>query len=174
MKKTAVAFLALLGIFGIIQAQNDLDELSKIRKLLRDNVMKEMPAWTNRSVEPIEGSQDVLIEQWESGDIIVKIAVTKYPDEDRAVRGFKDFKSHLTIEEKAQSKRRGKPFHLIKEDLQGIGDEGFVSDTRGSEGVTFRKGKFLVNISVPSPADNTDVFFSRKFANCVTKALDDR
>ena len=78
----------------------------------------------------------------------------------------------MRTEEQATTKNRGKELHLIKEELSTLGDEGFVADVRGSEGVAFRKGEFIVNVSVPRPENNKDVFFSRKFAEHVAKALE--
>ncbi len=174
MKRIGIAITGFLLVFAFAQGQADSDKSAKVRKSLKEKIGKEMPGWTHRSIEPFEGSQGVIIQQWELGDIIVKIAVTEYPNEEQAVRAFKAFKSHLIIEEKATTKNRGEEFHLIKEDLSTLGDEGFVSDVRGSEAVAFRKGEFLVNVSVPSPQMNKDVFFSRKFAEHVAKALDDQ
>ena len=172
MKRIGIVIIFFLLVYAFAQGQGDSDKSDKARKSLKEKIGKEMPGWTHRSIEPFEGSQGVIIQQWELGDIIVKIAVTEYSNEEQAVRAFKEFKSHLIIEEKATTKNRGKEFHLIKEDLSTLGDEGFVSDVRGSEAVAFRKGEFLVNVSVPSPQNNKDVFFSRKFAEHVAKALE--
>jgi hypothetical protein len=172
-KRVSLSLIALLALCVIARAQNDSDELSTIRKSLRENLSQAMPGWTNRSIEPIEGSRNVLIEQYESGNIIVKIVVTQYPDEDKAAVGYKLFKSNLKTEEQAQNRGQGRTLHLIKEELHGVGDEGFVLDVRGSEAIAFRRGKLMVNISVPEPGDNKDVFFSRRFAQLVLKALKD-
>jgi len=66
---------------------------------------------------------------------------------------------------------RRKTVHLIKEDLS-VGDEELVKDVIGSEAVEFRKGKYIVNVSVPAPRHHKDVFFCRKVANDVAKALE--
>ena len=79
MKKIIFLFALTIGISGIVRAQNESDEFTKIRQSIRENVSKEMIGWTSHAVEPIEGSRDVLIEQWELGDIIVKIAVVTLP-----------------------------------------------------------------------------------------------
>lgn len=172
MKRIGAVVVFFLVLCASAQAQADSDEFSKIRKSLKEKIDKEMPGWTHRSIQPIEGSHGVIIQHWELGDIVVKIAVTEYPKEEQAARAFREFKSHLRIEEQATTKNRGREFHLIKEELSTLGDEGFAVDIRGSEAVAFRKGKFLVNISVPRPENNKDVFFSRKFAEHVAKVLE--
>ena len=105
-------------------------------------------------------------------DIIVKISIARHEQKTDAEGTFKQLRTRLKAEEQATSKSRGKSVHLIKEDLSSIGDEGLVLDVRGSEAVAFRKGRFTVRVSVPSPTSNKDVFFSRKFADDVAKALE--
>jgi hypothetical protein len=166
--------VALACLLGVVQAQSDSDELIKIKESVKENVGKEMHGWTYRSIEPIQGSQNVIVQQWQLNNIIVSVAVTRYENAAKAQYAFARFKAHLTDEEKVRSKNQRKPFHLIKEESNAWGDEGFVSDVLGSEAVAFRNGRFIVNISVPQPSDNKDGFFSRQFAHHVLKALQDK
>jgi len=166
--------LALTCLLGVIQAQSDSDELIKIKESVKENVSKQMHGWTYRSIEPIQGSRNVIIQQWQLNDIIVSVAVTRYDSEARAQDFFQRFKEHLGVEENARTKNQGKPYRLIKEDSNEWGDEGFVHDVLGSEAVAFRKGRFIVDVSVPQPANNKDVFFSRQFAHHVLKAIEDK
>jgi hypothetical protein len=159
--------LILTGV--TVQAQSSQDELARIKEAVRTEVSKNMKGWTYRSVEPIQGSQ-AIIQQWRLNDIIVKVAITRADSQTDAEAAFKESKRHFRREEEATSKSRGKTVKLIKEDVS-IGDEGFVLDRMGSESVSFRQGKFMVSVSVPSPAENKDVFFSRKVAHDVAKAL---
>ena len=161
--------IAILMVLVSVQAQSNDDELTRLKESVRDKVSKQMKDWNYRSVQPIQGSTDVIIQQWQLNDIIVKVAITRSRTETDAQQSFKDFKDHLRVEEAARSRSRGKPVHLIKQDSFPDGDEGLVRDVRGSEAVSFRKGKFIVDISVPSPAINKDVFFSRQFAHHVLK-----
>ena len=161
---------SLLLIIVTVQSQSNQDELARVKESVKTEVSKNMKGWTYRSVEPIQGSQS-LIQQWQLNDIIVKVAITRAELETDAEAAFKQSKRHFQKEEEATSKSRGKTVKLIKEDLS-LGDEGFVLDIRGSEAVRFRKGKFAVSVSVPSPANNKDGFFSRKVAHDVAKALE--
>jgi hypothetical protein len=177
MKKIGVLVVLSLVLFVTAQAQSDqeradLDELANIGKSLKEKINKEMPGWTHRSIEPIQGSQRVIIQQWELGDIVVKIAVTKYRELEQAKSTFKDFRTLLNTQEQASARNQHKQLHLIKEELSTLGDEGLVADVRGSEAVAFRKGQFLVDVSVPRPETNKDGFFSRKFAEHVAKVLE--
>ncbi len=132
---------------------------------------KEKPEWIHRSITPIEGSKNVIIEQWESGGVTVKVAVTEYDAQRDAVLALKEFKTQLKTEEDA-SALNGKPdVHLIKDDLPELGDEGFAWDIRGSEAAVFRKGNFMVFVSIAQPPDRTDVKVSKEFAKYVADVL---
>ena len=172
--RLVIVGVALVCLLGVIRAQSDSDELIKIKESVKENVGKQMHGWTYRSIEPIQGSRNVLIQQWQLNDIIVSVAVTRYVSDAKAQDAFKNFKDHFKVEENARTKNQGKPYRLIKEDSNEWGDEGFVHDVLGSEAVAFRKGSFIVNVSVPQPANNKDVFFSRQFAHHVLKAIEDK
>jgi hypothetical protein len=168
--RALIAAASLLLIVVTVQSQSNQDELSRVKESVKNEVSKDMRGWTYRSIQPIQGSRSV-IQQWQLNDIIVKVAITRADAQADAEGAFKQTKSRLRKEEEATSKSRRKTVHLIKEDLS-VGDEGFVADVRGSEAVEFRKGNFIINVSVPAPANNKDVFFSRKVARDVAKALE--
>src|SRR2546430_7965568 len=130
MKKIVVLVVLSLVLFVNAQTQSDQeqtdsDELANIGKSLKETISKEMPGWTHRSIEPIQGSQLVIIQQWELGDIVVKIAITKYRKLEQAETAFKESKSQLRTEEDA-AKNRGRGLRLIKEELLTLGDEGYI------------------------------------------------
>lgn len=162
---------SLLLIFVPVKSQSNQDELARVKESVKQEVSRHMKGWTYKSVEPIQGSQNVIIQQWQQSDIIIKVAISRLEAQADAEDAFKQAKSRLRREEEATSKNRGRSVHLIKEDLS-VGDEGFVRDKTGSEAVTFRKGRYVINVSVPSPINNKDVFFSRKVAHDVAKALE--
>lgn len=164
--------VALLITLGTVHAQSESEELAKTGDSVKREVSKQMQGWTYRSVQPTQGSAGVIIQQWYLNDIIVKVAITRYQNPSDAESAFQQFKTQLKLEEQA-ARNRGRQVRLIKEDSLQVGDEGFVWDVRGSEAVAFRKGKLIVNVSVPSPQKNKDIFFSRKFAQHVMKAISD-
>jgi hypothetical protein len=170
--KLLLAGFALLILFGPCFAQTGPDELTRLGESVKQEISKNMHGWTFRSVQPIQGSAGVILQQWQLNDIIIRVAITRYDDATKAQLALKQVEDQLKVEEEATSKNRGKSVHLIKEKLPSLGDEGFVWDIRGSEAVVFRKEKFIVNVNVPSPAENKDVFFSRKVAHDVAKALE--
>jgi hypothetical protein len=169
--KLLLAGFALLMLFSPGHAQSGSNELTQLGESVKQEISKNMHGWAYRSVQPIQGSDGVILQQWQLNDIIVRVAITSYGDATKAQLAFKQGEDRLKVEEEATRKNRGKAVRLIKEKLPSLGDDGFVWDIRGSEAVAFRKGKFIVEVNVPSPADNKDVFFSRKVAHDVAKAL---
>jgi hypothetical protein len=160
MKKIGVLVVLSLVLFVTAQAQSDqeradLDELANIGKSLKEKINKEMPGWTHRSIEPIQGSQRVIIQQWELGDLVVKIAVTKYRELEQAKSTFKEFRTLLNTQEQASARNQHKQLHLIKEELSTLGDEGLVADVRGSEAVAFRGPKPIKMVSSVVSSLNT-------------------
>ena len=170
--RSILAGFALLLLVSSFQAQSKSEDLTQIGDAVKQEVTKNMHGWTYRSVKPIQGSEGVILQQWELNDIIIRLSITRYDDAAKAQLAFRQFEEQKKQEEEATSKNRGKSVHLIKEKLSSMGDEGVVTDIRGSEAVAFRKDKFIVNVSVPSPANNRDVFFSRKIARDVAKVLE--
>ena len=163
MKKTGISIVLVLLISAMAQAQAVSEQLAKIGDEAKEKIIKEMAGWAYRSIEPIEGSKNVIIQQWELGNMAVRISVTQYDSESRATEFFNDGKYHLRLEEKAAASR-GIELHRIKGDLPGVGTEAFTWDIRGSEAVAFRNGSFLVFVSLVRPEPNNDAHFSRVFA----------
>jgi hypothetical protein len=175
MKKTAVALLLLLGLFVTVQAQAkvkaDHEKLARLPPLLKAKIAKEMPGWIHRSIEPIEGSSNLIIEQWESGEVSIKVAVTQYETEAEASDALRDFKQQLKVEEDATIAKGRAEFRLIKETLPFLGDGGFAWDVKGAEAAVFRKNNFLVSVSIARPEHHYDLSISKIFARHVADVL---
>ena len=163
MKRIVVGVFLLFSLCAVAHAQAVSSQLMAISDELKDKITKEMPGWAYRSIEPIEGSKNTIIQHWELGNMALRIAVIQYDSESRATEFFNDGKYHLRLEEKAAASR-GRELHLIKGDLPGVGTEAFTWDIRGSEAVAFRNGSFLVFVSLVRPEPNNDAHFSRVFA----------
>src|SRR5437016_1957548 len=104
MKRIVVGFV-LLWSCATVQAQAVSEQLAKIGDEAKEKISKEMPGWACRSIEPIEGSKNVIIQQWELGNMAVRVSVTQYDSESLATEFFNDGKYHLRLEEKAAASR---------------------------------------------------------------------
>lgn len=170
MKIIMVAVFVVVLQCGLVQAQVNSEQMAKLPKQLAEKIVKEMPGWTHRSVEPIEGSKNVIIEFWELNYVTIKVAISEYETKTEADLALQEFRSHIEKEEQATAARRHAKVRLIKEDLPELGDGGFIWDIRGSDATAFRKQNFLVSVSVVEP-EHDDKALSRQFANHVAAVL---
>jgi hypothetical protein len=166
MRRVSAKILLVFWFCFTVPAQSVDERLAKLSNLLKEEISREMPGWSCKSFEPSKG---VSIQQWSAGDIGVKIAVVEYASSTTAAERLNEHRSSLKTEEEA-ARNRGQQIRRLKESLN-VGDEGFVWDVRGSDAVVFRKGALLINVSVFSPVNSKDVYFSRKFAALVATAL---
>jgi hypothetical protein len=170
MKKAAATIGFSFLVCLAVQAQSTGGKYDKLSKVVADEISREMPDWVCKAFEP---SKDVLIQHWSLGEIGVKISVVEYDSPTTAAQFLNDHRSSLKLQEQAALRNRRQEIHLLKEPLN-LGDEGFVRDNIGSEAVAFRKGAFLINVSVFSPRNSKDVYFSRTFAALVAAALNSK
>lgn len=170
MIRISMGIVALLLLLGSAQAQRNSERLDKLSKALTDRIGVDVPGWTHRSVEPIEGSKGVIIEQWEASNVIVRVAVNEYANDDGALASLKEFRSQMKDEEEVAAGRK-KKLRIIKSDLPELGDGGFIWDARPSDAVAFRKKDLLIFVSVTGPREYNDTALSRLFAQRVADVL---
>jgi hypothetical protein len=171
MKKLSIGVLVALLLTGAVQAQRNSEKLDKLKQILTNKLGSDMPGWTHRSVTPIEGSKNVIVDQWETGNVIVRVAVNEYETEESAAAALKDFRKRLKSEQEATAASRKTNFRLIKNDLPDLGDGGFIWDILGSDAAVFKKKNFLAFVSVVGPREYNDTVLSRLFAQRVAEAL---
>ena len=170
MKRLFPFFVALVVLLGSIQAQTHSDKLDRLAKRLQEKIEKDVSGWNHRSITPIEGSKDIIVEQWETGNLIVRVSVIEYAEEEDAQAALKDFRRHLEIEEQAAARRKV-TLRKIKGELPDLGDGGFLWDTLGSDAAAFRSKNFLVFVSVTGPPNYNDTVLSKRFAKYAADAL---
>lgn len=117
MKIIFATMILILAYATVATAQAGPDALTNARTRLVQRIDSEIPGWRHRVVEPVYPSKNVIIDQWELGDIAIKVAITQYDNVESAVAAFQDFEAHLRVEESAAAKRGKKDFHLVKEDV---------------------------------------------------------
>ena len=164
------AILILLISTGLAQERPDLDTLDqKIQRYFE----KALPGWKHERVEPIEGSQNVLVEFWSFANRKVKISILP----------------HTTVEQAKEEFKNYAKYGVNREALREVGDEATASGY-GSSDIGFRRGKYMVYINTVADVDSDsdargltqDQRFereksemrrlSREFAKYVAQALD--
>jgi hypothetical protein len=176
MKRAQIASFAammLLGLSSSVRTQESLSpQLAAARSSVEREIQEKMPGWVRRPVTPIAGSGNTIIDQWELGDFVVKIAIEMRPSQQEAEEGFDKGKQQLKVEEDARRSRGRSDFRLIKEKLTDVGQDGYTwEDAYESEAAAFRENNLIVYVSVVRPTHNQDKTFSKEFARHVAKAL---
>lgn len=171
MKIRTIGFLATLLLSVSVQAQVDSERLARLSNDIGDKIEKKLPGWAHRSIQPIDGSKNVVIQQWDSANIGIKLVITEYDDQADAGRALKEFRSQLKIEEDATTGKTSRNSRLLRDDLPDLGDGGFTWDIRGSEATVFRKQKLLVFVSIAWPQSDHDEKLSKEFAERVVEVL---
>jgi hypothetical protein len=130
----AICLSALLISQAFGQQSWELDRLDE--KLVR-HMEKTMPEWKHERVEPIAGSEDVLIEFWSFSNRKVKVSILLHSSEEKARAVIQDHARYS--------------FNL--EAVQGLGDEAYSSGYASSL-VAFRKGKLTIYVSTYADTDS--------------------
>ena len=137
MKNQALSLFAIFILLvntGLAQEPPDLNALDqKIQRQFE----KTVPGWKHERVEPIEGSQNVLIEFWSRANRKVKISILPHTSVEQAKEAFQNFAKY-GVEPAAISE---------------LGDEAMASGY-GSSLIGFRRGKYTVYVSTSADVDS--------------------
>jgi hypothetical protein len=93
-------------------------------------VQEKHPEWTLKRIEPVYKGEDVIIDQWSSVRVYVRISIVPHSSAAEA----SDALQKLARDMKAE------------EGTVGLGEEGYSWGMAGSE-TAFRKGRFTVYVS---------------------------
>ena len=148
-----LAILLLLGTALNAAAQGNSTHLTKVADDIVSLIKEKRPDWEHRSVTPIVGSNNVIIDQWSFDSQVIKIAVTEHRSAEEAAKQIQKFASTEKITGK----------------LYNLGDEGYSWSIRGS--IAFRKGNLTIYISAVASDVETETRLSKEFAQLVTEAL---
>lgn len=170
---TSLAAIMLLGPSSRGRAQESLSpQLAAARSSVEREIQDKMPGWVRTPVTPIAGSADTIVDQWELGDLVVKVVIELRPTQQDAAEGMDKGKQNLKTEENATRARGRSDFRRIKEKLTDVGDDGYMwEDAYESIAAAFRENNLIVYVSVVRPARNKDKTLSKEFARHVAKAL---
>jgi hypothetical protein len=128
--------LVLSSVFLASIAAQEYSDLDQLDARATRHIETKMPGWRHRRGQPIEGSQNVLIERWASSNRVVSISVVPHKSADEARQALNDF---VKYDRKAER-------------LNGFGDEAFGWGY-GQANVVFRRGKFNVYVNTYAEAD---------------------
>jgi len=112
------------------RAQNLSPEIIKAGKRIDQAFDQNLEGWTRKSITPIQGSSNVIVENWNSYDRGVRVSIGLLPADSKADDWLADFLRHDT--------------HAKK--VEGIGDVA-VSWGYSDSVITFQHGRFGVSVS---------------------------
>lgn len=162
LKMICLLTLLLLGASVPSRAQVRSPELSDISDEVEHSVKEKMPKWkrnpatplaNNEASVPISERESVLIDQWISGDAVVKVTIMKHPSPGEAAEELQKFISGVNSNGR----------------LHNLGDEAYSWGIRGS--IAFRRGKLTIYVSAVADDVTDEAALSREFARHVAATL---
>jgi hypothetical protein len=157
MKKNMMlcfAIMLFLGASLTTMAQSIPAPPILISDTVAHALQEKMPGWAYHSVTPIYEQEQVIIQQWVSGERSVKVAILPHLNEQEAKATLRDFVAHNTSLEK----------------LLNLGDEAYIE--KGiNKSVVFRKRNFTVYISIIADDLTAEAPLNKEFAKHIADAL---
>lgn len=143
--------LAVGCLFVVSQALNAQTVSSRLKIVgedIRRLISEKKPDWKHTSVEPMSGSEDVIIEQWAHDDQVIKVAIIEHKSQTEAEETY----GRLVSESRKNRK-------------DGLGDDGYVLNQQG--GIAFRKGRLTIYVSAVAKSTSDRPTLSKEFASLV-------
>jgi hypothetical protein len=143
-----------LGASLAVAAQNVPTPLATTDDAVTSTIREQKPEWTHTTVKPVYENEQVIIQQWVSGERIVKVSIVPHNSHDEASQVIRKF-----------AKNAGKADRLAN-----IGDEAYVWGARQS--IVFKRRHFTVYITALAANADDEAAITKDFAKLVVDALD--
>ena len=156
MRRRIIILSSLIVILVVslnVHAQDSSAELDRITDALVNAVQEELPGWSHKVIAPMEGSRDVSIIQWASGNKAVSVTLVGHASDAEARQRVKEFVADLKADEQ----------------LADTGDEGYSWST--SAALIFRRGRVTVNVQVRGDDLKDEKRMSKQFARLAAAAI---
>ena len=127
MKLRNWVLLALIALTVPVMAQSD--DLDTVAGKVVQRLQTAMPGWQHKRINPVEGSNGVINDHWQSSNRIVNISVVRYDSANKARETMQPFIRYMRQ----------------KEELKGLGDEAYAWGY-GLSNVIFRRGRYIVTL----------------------------
>jgi hypothetical protein len=138
----------------IVGAQDYTARLDSVLEEIKSYLAEKKPEWKHRSVDPMGGSRNVSVNNWESDGRIVRVSIQAYASESEA----------------AKAMRRFAAYERTLDRLTELGDGGYSWGLGGSN-ICFRKGDLTIWVSTSVTNLKDAVKLSQDFAKQVEAAL---
>ena len=131
--KTILVTLALTACISLVMPQDKSAELSQIQDKLVRTVTEQMPGWMHKEVTPVQGSRDVVIDQWTLDNKALSITIIRFRSEEEAAKSIQQFAADMKAHKEIPA-----------------GSDEQYSLAAANTSIVFRKGEFQVYIHTRS------------------------
>ena len=145
----------LLFVSAASAAQDYTARLDVVLEKIKTHLSEQKPEYKHRSIEPIQGSRNVSVNNWESDGQIVRVSIIAYGSANEAAQSMLRFSDIRTLER-----------------FPDLGDGGYSWGMGGSD-VCFRKGDLTVWISISTSNLEQAVKTVQEFAKQIAGAIPD-
>ncbi len=146
--------LLLAGLTPVNPTQDYTARLVLVLNKITSHLVEQKPEWKHRSIEPIQGSQNVSVNNWESNDQIVRVSILAFGSEEKAAETMRSF----SLETRTLDR------------LPDLGDGGYSWGMGGSN-ICFRKGDVTIFVSSGITNLKEAVKTSQEFARLIDLAI---
>ncbi len=146
--------LLVVSLVPVCSAQDYTARLDSVVENVKNYLADKKPEWKHTSVEPIKGSRNVSVNNWETESQGVRISIIAYGSEAAAAEAMRGFSSESRTLDR----------------LPDLGDGGYSWGLGGSN-ICFRKGDLTVWVSTGVTNLKEAVKLSQKFAKLVEAAI---
>jgi hypothetical protein len=154
-KATVIYGLLLLLCFRPVSAPQDYTvRLDSLLEKVKSDLAEKKPEWKHRSIEPIQGSRNVSVNNWEADGQIVRVSICALGSSESAAEAMRSFSSETRTLER----------------LPELGDGGYSWGLGGSN-ICFRKGDVTVWVSSGVTNLKQAIKLSQEFAKLIDAAI---
>ena len=154
LRAALILLMFLLCLLPVSGAQDYTARLDSALEQIKSYLAEKKPGWQHRSIEPIEGSRNVSVNNWESEGQIVRVSILAYGSEEEAAKAMGRFASESRTLDR----------------LPDLGDEGYAWGMGGSN-ICFRKGDLTIWVSTGVTNLKEAVKLTQEFVRHVEAAL---
>jgi hypothetical protein len=144
----------LICLLPVLAAQDYTERLDSGLEKIKSYLAEKKPEWKHRAIEPMEGSRNVSVNNWESDRQIVRVSILAYGSDADAAESMRGFSSETRTLDR----------------LPDLGDGGYAWGMGGSN-ICFRKGDLTIWVSTGVTNLKEAVKLSKEFAKHVEAAL---
>src|SRR2546423_860033 len=95
---TLIVLLLLLASYGIVIGQRKSEEMADVENKLIRSFEENFPTWVRKEVSPINGSGDIIINQWTLDHNVAGVTIIRYSSEEESHERIRQFANDMKAE----------------------------------------------------------------------------